>query len=136
MASGSRTIAWIRRLVPMVFGAALLYLAWLLVAANAEPVKVDFLLGRAEMAVWQALGLAFAAGALLVALYTLYQMVRGGLVQRRYRKELSGLETEVHQLRNLPLHADSSGSPDPAPYDDEFADAAAPERGGADRSSG
>jgi uncharacterized integral membrane protein len=114
----------------MVVGAGLLYLAWLLVTANADPVKVDFLIGRVELAVWQAMGLAFATGALLVALYTLYQMARGGLVRRRYRKQLAGLETEVHQLRNLPLHeGDASEAPGPVFDDDlEFA----PEGGGAE----
>lgn len=105
---GSRSIVWIRRLVPMIVGAGLLYLAYLLVTANAEPVSVDFLVGRIVLTTWQALGLSFFVGALLVSLYTLYQMARGGLVRRRYQKELAGLETEVHQLRNLPLAPEES----------------------------
>ena len=116
MASASRTIVWIRRLVPMVVGAGLLYLAWLLITANSDPVKVDFLLGRVELAVWEALGVAFVVGAILVGLYAFYQSVRGRLVQRRYRKQLAALETEVHQLRNLPLN--------PVEAETEAADAA------------
>ena len=131
MASGSRVIVWTRRLVPMVVGAGLLYLAWLLVTANAELVKVDFLVGRMELAVWQVLGLAFTAGAVLVSLYTAYQMARGGLVRRRYRKQLAGLETEVHQLRNLPLHPEEApGVSASGPFEDDLD--FAPERG-ADR---
>jgi len=100
---GSRSIAWIRRLVPTAVGAGLVYLGYLLAKANAGEVTVDFLAGQAVLTTWQALGLSFFSGAGLVALYTLYQMARGGLLRRRYRKQLAGLETEVHQLRNLPL---------------------------------
>ncbi len=125
---GSRSIAWIRRLVPMVVGAGLLYLAYLLTTANSDPVEVDFLLGRTELASWQVLGLSFFAGAGLVGLYTLYQLARGGLVLRRYRRELAGLETEVHQLRNLPLAPEESAGREDSDVD--FEDELARERGG------
>ncbi len=36
-------------------------------------------------------------------MFAFYQMARAGLVSRGYRKKLARLETEVHQLRNLPL---------------------------------
>ncbi len=125
---GSRSIAWIRRLVPMVVGAGLLYLAYLLTMANAAEVTVDFLLGRIVLTTWQALGLSFFAGGGLVALYTLYQAARGGLLRRRYRKELAGLETEVHQLRNLPLAPEESAAGEDSDVD--FEDELARERGG------
>jgi len=110
VASGSRSLSWVRRLVPAALGAGLLYLAWRLVSANDASVSVDFLLGRVELALWQALLGAFVCGAGLVGVFSLYQMARGGLVSRRYRKQLRSLETEVHQLRNLPL------APDPEPH--------------------
>jgi hypothetical protein len=135
VASASRTIVWIRRLVPMGIGAGLLYLLWLLVASNSEVVEVDFLLGRVELAVWQALAVAFVCGVGLVGLYTLYLMARGGLVQRRYRKQLAGLESEVHQLRNLPLRPDEAPeSPASAPFEDDLDFAS--EGGGSDRPRG
>jgi uncharacterized integral membrane protein len=112
----------------MVVGAGLLYLAYLLTMANAADVKVDFLIGRMELATWQALGLSFFAGAGLVGLYTLYQMARSGLVRRRYQKELAGLETEVHQLRNLPLAPEESAAGNA--NDVDFEDELARERGG------
>ncbi len=101
----SRDIAWIRILVPtaVVVSLGLAYVAYRLGEANAGEITIDFLLGQLTLATWQALGLAFLAGAGLVYLYSLYQMARSGLLRRRYRKELAGLETEVHQLRNLPL---------------------------------
>jgi hypothetical protein len=135
VASASRTIVWIRRLVPMGIGAGLLYLLWLLVSANAEVVTVDFLLGRVQLAVWQALAVAFVSGAGLVGLYALYLMARGGLVQRRYRKQLAGLESEVHQLRNLPLRPDEAPeSSASAAFEDELDFAS--EGGGSDRPRG
>ena len=51
--------------------------------------------------------------AVVAALLTFYQMAKLGLVARRYRKAVRGLESEVHQLRNLPL-ADDEGSASPA----------------------
>ncbi len=112
----------------MVVGAGLLYLAYLLTTANSDAVEVDFLLGRVELAIWQVLGLSFFGGAGLVGLYTLYQLARGGLVRRRYRKELAGLETEVHQLRNLPLAPGESAAGEA--NDVDFEDELVRERGG------
>ena len=103
VASVSRMIVWTRRLVPAALGAALLYLAWRIISVNGELVKVDFLIGRVELALWKALLTAFVCGAGLVGLFAFYQMARTGLVSRGYRKKLARLETEVHQLRNLPL---------------------------------
>ena len=130
-ASG-RSIVWIRRLVPMLVGAGLLYLAWRLINANADDVKVDFLLGRLDLSLWQALGTSFLLGAAMVGLYTVYQMARGGLVSRRYRKQLSNLETEVHQLRNLPLAPQEASLPELGGF--EFRDDGEPELGGVGRS--
>jgi hypothetical protein len=33
-------------------------------------------------------------------------LARSRLVARRYRREVGGLEAEIHQLRNLPLAAE------------------------------
>lgn len=101
----TRDIAWIRILVPTAVAVSLglAYVAYRLGEANAAEITIDFLLGQITLATWQALGVAFLVGAGLVYLYSLYQMARSGLLHRRYRKELAGLETEVHQLRNLPL---------------------------------
>lgn len=104
-------MVWTRRLVPMLAGAGLLYLGWRLATINATPVDVDFLLGRLhEVALWKVLAAAVAAGAATVGVFTLYQMARGGLITRRYRKQLAGLEAEIHQLRNLPLAPEEAAS--------------------------
>ena len=44
-------------------------------------------------------------GAVAAALVLGVQVARLALTARRYRKLASGLEEEVHQLRNLPLAA-------------------------------
>ena len=95
---------WLRRALPMVLGAGILYLAYRLAAANSLPVTVDFLVGRLEgVSLWKALAGAFAIGSGGVALIAALQMARTGLAARRYRKKLLDLEVEIHQLRNLPL---------------------------------
>lgn len=91
-------------MVPAVLGAGFLYLTWRIVTANGGVVQVDFLVGQLELVVWESLLGSFLTGAFLVGLFALYQMARGGLVARRYRRRLGDLEKEVHQLRNLPLH--------------------------------
>lgn len=105
-----RLMVWVRRVFPMLLGAGLLYLLWRLVTANGTTVDVDFVAGRLEgIALWKALAGAFGLGAGLVGCLLLVQSVRGSLTTRRYRKKLSHLETEVHQLRNLPLAPEERG---------------------------
>ena len=95
---------WIRRLLWIGALVATLVAGWLFAARNAAQVRVDYVLGTTlEVALWQALLAAFATGALAVGALMLFAAMRHGLVQRRYRKLISGLETELHQLRNLPL---------------------------------
>jgi uncharacterized integral membrane protein len=93
-----------RRLILMAVTAAVLIGGWHLATQNAQPVIVDYGVGvTTEVPLWAAMVAAFGAGALLVSLYALYRAMRAGLVARRYRVAIQGLEAEVHQLRNLPL---------------------------------
>jgi len=115
---------WVRRVVPMLLGAGLLYLAWRLVTANGLEVEIDFLVGRLEgVALWKALGGAFGLGVATVGFALVLQLLRARLTARRYRKRLSDLETEVHQLRNLPLAPEELGRADVVPTG-RFPDAA------------
>jgi uncharacterized integral membrane protein len=98
---------WVRRI--LLVGVVLLFLVggWLFAAQNAEPVRVNYVFGEfAELALWKALVSAFAFGAACVGAFSLLLGLRHGLVVRRYRKALGGLESEIHQLRNLPLAPD------------------------------
>jgi uncharacterized integral membrane protein len=99
---------WFVRILQIGVLAALLIGGWLFASENGAPVQVSYVLGQTgEIRLWQALLSAFALGALGVGAFTLLASVRHGMVQRRYRKLVGGLESELHQLRNLPL------SPDP-----------------------
>jgi uncharacterized integral membrane protein len=88
---------------------------WRFAAENSAPVSVHYLVGvLADVALWRVLLGAFACGGATVGLVALFYAVRNGLVLRRYRKALGGLEAEIHQLRNLPLAPEEPGPRDSA----------------------
>jgi uncharacterized integral membrane protein len=98
---------WVRRIVWVGALTVLLVGGWLFAAQNRDPVRVHYVVGELpEVALWKALIGAFALGATLVGLVSFFFALRHGLVVRRYRKLLGGLESEIHQLRNLPLAPD------------------------------
>jgi uncharacterized integral membrane protein len=102
---------WVRRLLWIGVLAATLVAGWLFAASNDVPVRVHYLVGETlDLALWKALVGAFAAGALVVGVFALLSALRHGLMQHRYRKLISGLESEVHQLRNLPLAPEPEGT--------------------------
>ncbi len=97
----------LRRLFFVVLFVALLYGGWQFVHANAVPVSVNLItLELSAAPLWIVLLLSFASGvAVTLALMSL-RLLRSGLTTRRYRKAVDGLESEVHELRNLPVVAD------------------------------
>ena len=94
---------WVRRWIGVALIAVVLIGGWWLKAGNADTVAVDFLFGEIQLELWEALLCAFAAGFALAGAGWLWSSVRARMTLRRYRKEVGGLEAEVHQLRNLPL---------------------------------
>ena len=94
---------WVRRWIGVALVAALLIGGWSLKAENAENVAVSFLFGEIQLELWEALLCAFAAGFALAGVGWVWQTLRAGMIERRYRKAVGGLEAELHQLRNLPL---------------------------------
>jgi hypothetical protein len=108
----------LKLLVLVVFAASLclFYLASRFAADNSGAVTIGVpLLGDVEVRLWAALLAAFAGGAVLAGLAMAYRVARLGLLARRYRKIIRGLESEVHQLRNLPLTDEEPARGDPAP---------------------
>jgi len=98
---------WVRRILGIAALTALLVGGWIFAAQNGAPVRVHYVVGEfTEVALWKALVASFGAGAALVGLVSFFFAMRHGLVVRRYRRLLGGLESEVHQLRNLPLAPD------------------------------
>jgi uncharacterized membrane protein YciS (DUF1049 family) len=117
---------WARRVLVVAVFVAVFYLAWRFAMDNSGVVIIKTpVVQDAEVLLWIALLVAFALGAVLAGLVAAYQVARMGLLARRYRKIIRGLEAEVHQLRNLPLTNDepalqgpaagSGGSPAPSP---------------------
>ena len=105
---------WTRRLLGLGLVVATWWVGWQFVAENQQPVSVHYVAGQAaEIALWKAILVSFGAGAGSVALFTLWNSARNGLAARRYRKALGGLESEIHQLRNLPLAPDPDAPADP-----------------------
>lgn len=131
---------WVRRILWIALGMALVIGAIVFMDRNSQPIAVDYLAGRLEgVAVWLALLGSFAAGACVAASIALLRGARLRLKTRGYRKAARDLETEVHQLRNLPLSEDGAdplddaslpgGEGDPLPGPGPLAQAAGLERG-------
>ena len=94
----------IRRLLALALFVGLFAVAWRFASANASEIGIDLLLFRpSEVPIWMALLSAFGLGALAAGGTFAYQLVKKNLIARRYRKAIKGLESEIHQLRNLPL---------------------------------
>lgn len=81
---------------------------WRFVAHHGQVVTVDLWLRSWDVPLWLALGVAFVSGAVLASVFALYGGLRLRLTQRRYRKTVAALESEIHQLRNLPLAPEGS----------------------------
>jgi hypothetical protein len=111
-----------RRLLGIALFVAILVFGWRFAADHAGLVTIKTPVSEgAEVSLWMALLLAFALGAVLTGFAAAFQVARMSLLARGYRKIIRGLESEVHQLRNLPLTDDelapgeSVSGPDAAP---------------------
>ena len=82
---------------------------------NAELVRVSYGFGEFDsVPQWQALTVAFALGAVVMFVLMALRLSRSWLVGRRYRKEITRLEKEVHGLRNLPVVEQGPPKADPS----------------------
>jgi uncharacterized integral membrane protein len=105
----------LRRTLAGALLVGLLYVGWRFATGNAEPVRIDYLLGElSEVALWHALLAAFAGGLVVASLLAGLGLIRARLETRGYRKAMEGLETEVHQLRNLPLVTEDTPAQPPS----------------------
>lgn len=94
----------LRRVLGIVLFVGLLVGGWRFRAANESPVDVSFVLGDLPgVPLWLALGGAFVLGAVAATLPLLWRLARAALLTRRYRRAVQRLESEVHELRTLPL---------------------------------
>ena len=105
----------LRRLLVVGVFAGLFAATWRFVSSNSSPTDLDLvLLQLHQIPLWSALLGAFALGATCAGASLLYELAKKSFAARRYRKQLAGLESEIHQLRNLPLAAPDAPS-GPAP---------------------
>ena len=106
---------WLRRALGVGLFAGLFVAAWRFVSGNGAPTDLDLVFfDLHQVPLWSALVGAFALGASCAGASLVYELAKKSFVARRYRKELAGLESEIHQLRNLPLAA-PEGHGGPAP---------------------
>lgn len=105
-----------RRLFLLLVFAGLFWFAWRFTHGNTGTVAVDLVFGRTPpLPLWAVLLGAFGLGALCAGASLVYELARKSLLARRYRKAVAGLETEIHELRNLPLAEAAEGRSDAAP---------------------
>jgi len=95
----------LRRVLVVAVFVALFATVWRFVGGNEEPVSIDLLFGEWSVPLWSALLVAFGLGALAAGLSLVWELAKKSVTARRYRKRMAGLESEIHQLRNLPLAA-------------------------------
>ena len=106
---------WVRRVLVLALLVGSMIGGWRFAAENQEPVRVHYVAGEfAEFELWKVILGSFGAGAALVGLFAMFSSAKNGLISRRYRKAIGGLEAEIHQLRNLPLAPESEARASPA----------------------
>jgi uncharacterized integral membrane protein len=97
----------LRRLLAAGTALAVLVMGWSFAAANSDPVRVSLVFGEVlGVKLWAVLVVSFAAGALACGLSAGLKIAQLSLLSRRYRRLAERLESEVRQLRNLPLAGD------------------------------
>ncbi len=87
-----------------------LCMGWTFRANNSVPVDIELIwiqVPRIEL--WSVILIAMAAGAILSALFFGFAWLRQRLLSGRYRRAIKRLETELHEMRSLPLASHRSG---------------------------
>lgn len=88
--------------VGLVVGA--LFLGKMFPDANATAVDLDLLWVRIpNVPLWILVIGAMTVGGILASLFVGFFWLRSRLLNRRYRKAIKRLESELHQMRSLPL---------------------------------
>ena len=93
-----------------------LWLGWAFRSANAQAIDVDLIWFRIpQQELWWSLFLAAGAGASAAAFILGFAWLRIRLLNRRYKKAIRRLESELHQMRSLPLVSSDDAAHDPFP---------------------
>ncbi len=94
----------VKRLLGIAVFGGVMVLGWRFAAKNSSPVTVDVIVTQfADVSLWLMIVITFGVGVAVASLAGMYKVARQGMTVRRYRKTVRSPESEVHQLRNLPL---------------------------------
>ncbi len=96
-----RSLLWILGLALFI---ATLWLGWAFRAGNATPIDLDLIWIRyPNVELWRVILVAIGIGAVVSILFVGFAWLRSRLLNRRYRRAIRRLESELHELRCLPL---------------------------------
>ena len=89
-----------------IFGlfVGMLWLGWSFRVGNETPIDLDLIWLRfPEVEIWRVILSAMGFGAIASALLVGFAWLRSRLLNRRYQRAIRRLESELHELRSLPL---------------------------------
>ena len=103
----------LRRVLAIAAFVGVLVAGWRFAADHPQPVRIHYWVGETgDIALWVALLGAFAAGGVTVGAFAAFELTRLSLLARRWRRAAARLESQVHELRNLPLSPGEPGELD------------------------
>ena len=95
---------WLRTVLISAVTLGLLWVGWSFRSGNAQAIDLDLVWVRLpNVEVWWALSAAAGLGLALGVLVVGFAWLRQRILNRRYRTTIARLESEIHQLRSLPL---------------------------------
>jgi uncharacterized membrane protein YciS (DUF1049 family) len=104
-----------------------LWAGWTFRSSNSVPVDLELvwiLIPNVELW-WVVLG-SMAFGAVLATIIVGFAWLRERLLNLRYRRAIKKLETELHEMRSMPLSGSRSAGSEPLKLESEDADRAVP----------
>ena len=112
-------MVYARRLLIAAVFIGVACIAYVFPTSNAMPVSLGLDwpgdgFRTPEIPLWVAVSLAYVIGIATASAALVWKIMKQGLAGRRYRHTLAGLESEIHQLRNLPLEGADAIGADPA----------------------
>lgn len=92
----------------------LLWMGWSFRAGNAATTDLDLIwIQLADVALWRVILISIALGAIAGGTLVGFGWLRLRLLNHRYRRAIRRLESEVHELRSLPLEESKTELPPP-----------------------
>ena len=97
-----------KRLLVWMLSAGLfvgtLWMGWSFRSGNAEPIDLDLIWIRVpDIELWWVILVSIGIGAVVAGVLLGFAWMRIRLVNHRYRRAIRRLESELHEMRSLPL---------------------------------